>query len=65
MILDEGDRAKFCAYARVQIESADRVIRQLAAINAPELVIQRERLRMLGYKVVLDDLKAMEPGDKQ
>lgn len=61
MILDEGERAKFCAYARVQVETADAILAQLQKLPAfPQVLRVRELARRTAYQAVLDDLKSIE-----
>ena len=60
MILTDHERKRFCEYLRQQIRDGEAVLAQFEKLPYGEPLIKRERTRILGWTIVLEDLESME-----
>ena len=60
MFLEPHERDRFCQYLRQQIKDGETMTEQFATLPMGDLLVARERKRILGWMIVLEDLESVE-----
>lgn len=59
-VLTAEERRRFCQYLRQEIKTGEGMIEHFEKMSRPELLVNRERTRILGCSIVLQNLLAAE-----
>ena len=60
MLLEPHERDRFCQYLRQNIENGKVMVEQFEKLTYGEMLVKRERKRILGWLIVLEDLESAE-----